>query len=176
MFDEAFKHLLKHEGGFTSDSRDPGNAGGTSTNLGVTQMVWESWIGRKSNEKEMRALTPEKVAPLYKKKYWDIVKGDDLPSGVDYCVFDAAVNSGPGRAAKWLQEAVGAFPDGAIGPKTLAAVNAMNPIDVINAMCDTRQSFLEELVTFRIFGRGWTRRVSEVRQTALGLANETEGQ
>jgi lysozyme family protein len=91
-------------------------------------------------------------------------------------VFDAAVNSGPGRAAKWLQEAVGAFPDGAIGPKTLAAVNAMKPVDVINAMCDTRQSFLEDLVTFRIFGRGWTRRVKEVRDTALGLANESKGQ
>lgn len=170
MFDEAFEHLLKHEGGWVNHPDDPGG----ETNLGVTKNVWESWVGHRV--KTMKNLTPEDVKPLYKKKYWDVVKGDDLPSGVDYCVFDASVNSGPGRAAKWLQEAVGAFPDGAIGPKTLAAVNAMNPIDVINAMCDTRQSFLEELVTFRIFGRGWTRRVSEVRQTALGLANETEGQ
>ena len=70
----------------------------------------------------MRALTPADVAPLYKRKYWDKIKGDDLPNGVDYVVFDAAINSGPGRAAKWLQACVGVEPDGGIGPKTLSAV------------------------------------------------------
>lgn len=166
-FDEALEHLLKHEGGFSSDSRDLGNANGTCTNLGVTQRVWEEWVGRGSSEKEMRSLTPADVAPLYKRKYWDRIKGDDLPSGVSYCVFDAAVNSGTGRAAKWLQEAAGAVPDGAIGPKTLDMVYEANPADLINRMCDIRQSFLEGLGTFQTFGKGWTRRVSEVRKIAL---------
>lgn len=160
-FDEALEHLLKHEGGWVNHPSDPGG----ETNMGVTKRVWEEWVGHPVNT--MKTLTPEDVAPLYKQKYWDRVKGDDLPVGVAYCVFDCSVNSGTGRAAKFLQEAVGAVPDGAIGPKTLDAILDANPVDVINKMCDIRQSFLEGLKTFEVFGKGWTRRVSEVRETSL---------
>ena len=162
-FDESLMHLLKHEGGWVDHPSDPGG----ETNMGVTKHIWEAWVGHPV--KTMKTLTQEDVRPLYKKKYWDVAKCDDLPNGVNYAVFDAAVNSGPGRAAKWLQEAVGAFPDGAIGPKTLATVKAMSPADVINAMCDTRQKFLEDLQPFKIFGKGWTRRVAEVREVALNM-------
>ena len=162
-FEEALEHVLKHEGGFVNHPKDPGGM----TNLGVTKKVWDEWIGRESSEDEMRNLKPEDVAPLYKKLYWDRVKGDDLPSGVNYCVFDAAVNSGTGRAAKWLQEAVGAVPDGAIGAKTLAKVAAHDADSLVNAYCDVRLNFLKSLKTFDTFGKGWSRRVEGVRQTAL---------
>lgn len=162
-FEEALEHVLKHEGGFVNHKLDKGGI----TNLGVTIAVWEEWIGRKSSEDEMRNLKPEDVAPLYKKMYWDRVKGDDLPSGVNYCVFDAAVNSGTGRAAKWLQEAVGAVPDGAIGAKTLAKVASHDADSLVNAYCDVRLNFLKGLKTFDTFGKGWSRRVEGVRQTAL---------
>ena len=162
-FTEALEHVLKHEGGFVNHPKDPGGM----TNLGVTKAVWDEWIGRESSEDEMRNLKPEDVAPLYKKMYWDRVKGDDLPSGVNYCVFDASVNSGTGRAAKWLQEAVGAVPDGAIGPNTLAKVKAHDADSLVNAYCDVRLNFLKSLKTFDIFGKGWTRRVEGVRQAAL---------
>ena len=162
-FTEALEHVLKHEGGFVNHPKDPGGM----TNLGVTKAVWDEWIGRESNEDEMRNLKPEDVAPLYKKMYWDRVKGDDLPSGVNYCVFDASVNSGTGRAAKWLQEAVGAVPDGAIGPNTLAKVKAHDADSLVNAYCDVRLNFLKSLKTFDTFGKGWTRRVEGVRQAAL---------
>ena len=162
-FEEALEHVLKHEGGFVNHPKDPGGM----TNLGVTKKVWDEWIGRESSEDEMRNLKPEDVAPLYKKMYWDRVKGDDLPSGVNYCVFDAAVNSGTGRAAKWLQEAVGAVPDGAIGAKTLAKVAAHDADSLVNAYCDVRLNFLKGLKTFDTFGKGWSRRVEGVRQTAL---------
>ena len=162
-FEEALEHVLKHEGGFVNHPADPGGM----TNLGVTKKVWDEWIGRESSEDEMRNLKPEDVAPLYKKMYWDRVKGDDLPSGVNYCVFDAAVNSGTGRAAKWLQEAVGAVPDGAIGAKTLANVAAHDADSLVNAYCDVRLNFLKSLKTFDTFGKGWSRRVEGVRQTAL---------
>ena len=162
-FEEALEHVLKHEGGFVNHPKDPGGM----TNLGVTKKVWDEWIGRESSEDEMRNLKPEDVAPLYKKMYWDRVKGDDLPSGVNYCVFDAAVNSGTGRAAKWLQEAVGAVPDGAIGAKTLANVAAHDADSLVNAYCDVRLNFLKSLKTFDTFGKGWSRRVEGVRQTAL---------
>ena len=162
-FEEALEHVLKHEGGYVNHKLDKGGI----TNLGVTIAVWEEWIGRESSEDEMRNLKPEDVAPLYKKMYWDRVKGEDLPSGVNYCVFDAAVNSGTGRAAKWLQEAVGAVPDGAIGAKTLAKVAAHDADSLVNAYCDVRLNFLKSLKTFDTFGKGWSRRVEGVRQTAL---------
>ena len=162
-FEEALEHVLKHEGGFVNHPKDPGGM----TNLGVTKKVWDEWIGRESSEDEMRNLKPEDVANLYKKLYWDRVKGDDLPSGVNYCVFDAAVNSGTGRAAKWLQEAVGAVADGAIGAKTLAKVAAHDADSLVNAYCDVRLNFLKSLKTFDTFGKGWSRRVEGVRQSAL---------
>ena len=106
-FDEALKAILHHEGGFVNHPKDPGGM----TNLGVTKRVWEEYVGHEVDEKAMRALTPADVDTLYRRKYWDKVRGDELPAGVDYAVFDAAINSGPGRASKWLQTAVGAVPD-----------------------------------------------------------------
>ena len=140
------------------------------TNLGVTKRVWEEWVGHEVDEKAMRALTPEIVGPMYKVKYWDKIKGDDLPTGVDYAVFDAAINSGPGRAAKWLQQAVGAVPDGAIGAGTLGKVAAMEPAAIIEKYQETRLAFMQSLPTWDTFGKGWGRRVAEVRDAALHMA------
>jgi lysozyme family protein len=164
-FDKALAAVLVHEGGYVNNPKDPGGM----TNLGCTKTVWEEHCGHPVDEKAMRALTPADVGPLYKRKYWDKVKGDELPSGVDYVVFDAAINSGPGRAAKWLQACVGVEPDGGIGPKTLAAVQAFNSKQLIEDYTKRRLSFLMDLPTWDTFGRGWTRRVLEVEDTALKL-------
>jgi lysozyme family protein len=165
-FDAALKAILHHEGGFVNHPKDPGGM----TNLGVTKKVWEEWVGHEVDEKTMRGLTPEIVGPMYKVKYWDKVKGDDLPAGVDYVVFDAAVNSGPGRAAKWLQACVGVDPDGGIGPKTLAAVNAFDANQLVEDYAKRRLSFLMDLQTWDTFGKGWGRRVAEVQKTGLDMA------
>jgi lysozyme family protein len=161
-FDSALAAVLHHEGGFVNHPKDPGGM----TNLGCTKKVWEEWVGREVTEKEMRELTPEKVAPLYKAKYWDRVRGDDLPAGVDYVVFDAAINSGPGRAAKWLQTVVGAVPDGAIGAGTLAKVAAMDAKEIVSKYQEARLDFLQSLPTWDTFGKGWGRRVTEVASAA----------
>lgn len=161
-FDQALKAILHHEGGYVDHPKDPGGR----TNLGCTQRVWEEWVGHPVDEKTMRGLTPELVAPLYKAKYWDRIKGDELPTGVDYVVFDAAINSGPGRAAKWLQTVVGAVPDGAIGPGTLAKVAAMPAADIVEKYQETRLQFLQSLQTWDTFGKGWGRRVAEVETAA----------
>jgi lysozyme family protein len=105
-FDDALKAILKHEGGFVNHPKDPGGM----TNLGVTKKVWEAWVGHAVDEKEMRALTPEVVGPMYKKKYWDAVKADEMPDGLDYLMFDFAVNAGPRRAIKTMQKAYGHNP------------------------------------------------------------------
>ena len=164
-FEKSLAELLKHEGGFVNHPSDPGGA----TNLGVTQAVWEDWIDRVVSEENMKALTPAKVAPLYREMYWDRIKGDKLPSGVDYLVFDAAVNSGVSRAAKWLQMTVGAVADGAIGEQTLKQVLLTNPQMIIDKYCSIRLEFLKGRSTWPTFGKGWERRVEEVRVTALKM-------
>jgi lysozyme family protein len=164
-FDKALKAVLVHEGGYVFNPKDPGG----ETNLGCTKAVWEEHCGHPVDTKTMKALTPADVGPLYKNKYWDKIKGDDLPSGVDYVVFDAAINSGAGRAAKWLQACVGVEPDGGIGPKTLAAVQAFNPEQLIKDYSKRRLSFLSDLSTWETFGRGWARRVAEVEDAGLKL-------
>jgi lysozyme family protein len=161
----AMKALLKHEGGFVNHPADPGGM----TNLGVTQRVWEEWVGHPVTEKEMRALTPAIVAPMYKQKYWDKIHGDDLPSGVDLAVFDFAVNSGPGRAAKMLQRVVGAVEDGAIGPMTLAKVTAVDSSKLIEDYNKERLAFLQALSAWPTFGKGWGRRVAEVTSEASSM-------
>lgn len=167
-FPSALASVLKHEGGFVNHPQDPGGM----TNLGVTRKVWEEWVGRSVSEKEMRQLTPEKVSLLYRMKYWDRVRGDDLPAGVDYAVFDFAVNSGPGRAAKFLQEVVGVTPDGSIGPVTLRAVAKMPPVEIIKRFNEKRRAFLQSLPTWSTFGRGWGRRVDDV---AIASAKMVQG-
>ena len=161
-FEKVLAHVLSSEGGFVNHPQDPGGM----TNLGCTKAVWEEFVGHPVSEADMRALTPASVAPLYKRKYWDKVAGDDLPAGLDYAVFDAAINSGPGRAAKWLQEVAGVPADGSIGKQTLAAVDAFSPLELIAQYNDKRLQFLESLPTFATFGKGWSNRVSSVQSIA----------
>jgi len=162
----AFAEMIRHEGGYVNHKDDPGGM----TNLGVTKATWENWTGKPADETVMRGLTRDMVAPLYKARYWDAVKGDDLPSGVDYAVFDIAVNSGPRKAAMILQEAIGVTVDGGIGPKTLQAAKASPPSGLISVVCNKRLDFLRSLPHFKTFGEGWTRRVNEVRKKALDMA------
>ena len=166
-FETCFDLMLAHEGGYVDHPQDPGGR----TNLGVTQRVWEEWLGRPVSEKEMRALTPMMVKPLYKRKYWDACRADDLVAGVDYAVFDVAVNSGPGRAVKFLQSCVDVTVDGGFGPATLAAVKKAeeNPTRLIELYCAKRLEFLQSLRTFETFGKGWSRRVQEVKDKALKM-------
>ena len=164
-FPHCLELVLTHEGGYVNDPRDPGGR----TNRGVTQRAWEAYVGHAVDEATMRGLTAADVAPFYKTQYWDKVKGDMLPSGVDCAVFDFAVNSGTTRAAKALQQAAGVLVDGAIGPATLAAVDKADPADLVARICNLRQAFLQSLSTFNHFGKGWTRRVSEVRDEACSL-------
>jgi lysozyme family protein len=161
-FDDCLACVLTHEGGYVAHPADPGG----HTNLGVTKDTWERWVGRSVSVDAIKALTVADVTPVYREKYWDRAKCGLLPVGIDYCVFDTAVNSGPGRAVKFLQEVVGSTPDGVLGPLTLRAVHAMNPRDVIDGYCGLRLEFLAELPTWPTFGRGWRRRVDEVRRTA----------
>ena len=167
-YNECLKIILMHEGGYVNHPKDPGG----ETNLGVTKRVYEEWGGTK----EMKDLTVEDVEPIYKKNYWDKIKGDDLPDGLDLCVFDFGVNAGPGRAAKFLQKLLGVTQDGGIGPQTLGALQSAIGEDkvtqtreMIEKYQSMRQEYYEGLSTFDTFGKGRTRRVEETTHEAISM-------
>ena len=161
-FPASLALILKSEGGFVNHPRDPGGM----TNLGVTRNVWRDWVNRDVDEAEMRSLTPELVTPLYKDRYWDACKCDDLPRGVDYAVFDSAVNMGPSRAAKLLQAALEVKADGVIGRATIAAATAVDPVELLEAFSQGKEAFYQSLATFQTFGKGWLNRVAHVQNAA----------
>ena len=167
---QAFEQMLASEGGFTDDERDKGNqlpdGRKGSTMLGVTQFNWESHIGHQVTHDQMRKLTAADVEPLYKKKYWDVVRADELPSGIDYLVFDMGVNAGPGRSIKLLQSAVGVPADGGLGPITMKAVLAANPVELIDRFSEEKEAFYRSLNTFETYGKGWLNRVAAVKVKA----------
>ena len=166
-FARCLVEVLKHEGGYVDHKKDPGGA----TNLGVTKRVWEEWVGHEVTKDEIKALTRDDVKPLYRKKYWNVCRCDDLPAGLDYVVFDIAVNSGPRQAAKFLQSAVGATADGIIGNGTITCVNrsALSVKELIDTICNRRELFYKSLPTFPTFGHGWLKRNDEVRQKAIQM-------
>lgn len=165
-FAECLPLILKHEGGYVDHPKDPGGA----TSLGVTIGTLSDWLGRPASKAEVKALTVAKVAPIYEARYWRAAGCDRLPKGLDYAVFDFAVNSGPGRAVKVMQSAAGVVPDGAVGPKTLAAVERVGAAEMVRRVQQRRENFLRSLGAFRTFGKGWMRRVDDVTRQALEWA------
>lgn len=162
---KSFELMLQSEGKFANHPSDPGGM----TNLGVTKATWENWIGRQSDEAEMRGLTPEKVEPMYRKKFWDAVRGDELKVGIDYLMFDFAVNAGAGRAIKTLQTAIGVPADGGFGPVTMASMKSYEPVKLIERFSQAKEDFYRSLNTFDVFGKGWLNRVAKVKAEALTM-------
>jgi lysozyme family protein len=164
-FQRCLAEVLKHEGGWADHPSDPGGA----TMKGITIGTYAQWKGRKVTKAELRAITDDEVATIYRRKYWDVVRGDDLPAGLDLVAFDAAVNSGPARGARWLQQGLGVNADGKIGPLTINAANGAYAPAVIERAIGFRLSFLRNLKTWGAFGRGWQRRVDGVKAVALNM-------
>lgn len=173
-FDRVLPLLFADEGGYCNDAGDPGGP----TKYGIIYADLVQWRGAPAKCQTadkiaaVRAVTRDEAAAIYKARYWDSLRCDDLPAGVDYAVFDYGVNSGIGRAAKVLQRIVGAKADGIVGGMTLAAVARMDPVKIIDALCEQRLGFLQGLRTWRLFGRGWKARVVHVHADALRLARK----
>jgi lysozyme family protein len=165
-FAPALRLILKHEGGYVDHPLDPGGA----TNRGITRATLAAHRGKPVSKAEVMALGEREAGEIYRARYWNAIRADDLPSGVDLVVFDAAVNSGPSRAARWLQTLLGVPADGLIGERTLAAARARPAETLIRDYSRQRLAFLRRLGTFRAFGQGWTRRVRETETAALALA------
>ncbi len=169
-FEHSLRLVLVSEGGYVDNPADPGKA----TNMGITIATLSAHLGHSATKAEVKALSRITAAAIYRKKYWDAIKGDDLPAGVDYAVFDFAVNSGIKRAGQFLQGCLGVDQDGEIGPATLAAVKAEKPSILIDTLCDRRLAWLKRLSTFKTFGKGWASRIIKVRLDAQLMASAKE--
>jgi len=181
-FEEVIGRVLKHEDD-RFDPAAPGGGGrlvnhpadpGGHTRLGITLAT----LRRHRNEPglgpdALERLTLAEIKDIYYLHYWLPVRADELPRGLDYAVFDCAVNSGPRRAAQLLQAALGEAAgraDGIIGPQTVAAARAADVRETIREFSFRRQAFLALLPHAAVFGRGWRRRVEEVERMALADA------
>jgi len=170
-FDQCLEWLLEHEGGYVNHPKDPGG----ETNLGVTKKVYQNWCTEQDVfMKDMKDLTFDDVKPIYKNNYWDRVKGDDLPGGIDWSMFDWAVNSGSATPARTLQSILGVTSDGVIGPITIDALDGKNISNIISRIYIKRQVFYESLNSFDTFGAGWSKRNQHTRDQALTLISSLQ--
>ena len=167
-FERVLDVTLEHEGGYANHPKDPGGA----TMRGVTQRVYTDYLTRRGHaDRPVRDITEDDLRAIYRQQYWDLVHGDKLPAGVDLAVFDFAVHSGATRATQELQRVLGQRTDGALGNVTLRAIAEKDPERLIVDYCAARLAFVQRLKTWSTFGRGWTRRINDVREQALAMAS-----
>ena len=184
-FEKSLLFVLKDEGKFSDVKNDRGGP----TNQGVTlktlqQYYKETGWGDLDQDgdvdiDDIRLLDePKEAAPIYKKYFWEKVKGDSLPSGVDYIVFDSAVNHGPKNAGVFLQRASNQqggslVTDGVIGPQTLSIVQKENLSQLILDLVKERDSFYRKIVANdskqQKFFNGWMNRLTHVLVNARGF-------
>lgn len=163
---ESIRRLLASEGGYVNHPSDPGGP----TNFGITLGDYRRYVKSDAGAADVRAMKVDDAKAIYRAKYWGAMRGDELPAGVDYCVFDYAVNSGTGRAPKVLQRVLGIAVTGRMDDATVAATRGRDARALIQAICNERLRFLQGLKTWPVFGKGWSRRVGEVRAAALAMA------
>ncbi|MCK9917810.1 hypothetical protein MXD81_52595 [Microbacteriaceae bacterium K1510] len=160
-----------HEGGYTNHPSDPGGP----TNFGITIYDYRAYVKRDATADDVKAMRLDDAKRIYRAKYWHAMRCDALPAGVDYAVFDYGVNSGIGRSGKVLRRVL-KLPDNTsvVSDAVIAAACAADAKAVIAAICDERLRFLKSLKTWSVFGKGWGRRVAEVRAAALAMAEGAE--
>ena len=164
-FEYSLAHVLTSEGGYVNNPKDPGG----ETNRGVTKAAWSTWLKRPIANGEMAKLTVADITPFYKDLYWDKSYCNQLPTGIDYMVFDASVNMGVGQSIRLLQKSLGCVADGVIGPNTMKLINESKVNDMIDKYSAQKEMFYRSLVLFNTFGKGWLNRVAQVKQIAKGM-------
>lgn len=162
-FQICLAHVLKHEGGFVDHVADPGGA----TNHGITRQTLSDWRGEQATVQDVRDLSVDEAASIYRARYWDRCRCGELPAGIDLLVFDAAVNHGPGQSVRMLQQALRVTADGLIGPQTIGAARTAPVRALVVEIAARRMVFYGGLSTFRTFGLGWSRRLMDTLRAAI---------
>jgi len=165
-FDECLAFTLRAEGGFSDHAADPGGA----TNMGITRATLAAVRGHAVSKADVRALTRDEAADIYRSLYWKAVRGDELPGGVDAVVFDHAVNSGPRAAIHTLQGALGFKQTGVLSRRCVLAAQGADYGALVRKLCSARMDFLRRLSTWLVFRRGWTSRMVALEKMALALS------
>ncbi|WP_210485635.1 glycoside hydrolase family 108 protein [Microvirga antarctica] len=168
-FTHSVSVVLAQEGGFVMHPADPGGA----TNFGITRATLAEARRRAVSVEDVKALTREEAAAIYRRRYWDTIRASDMPAGLSLALFDFAVHAGPGRAVRVLQALVGEAGDGVVGPDTLSALRHMPAADLIRRLTRARLAFLARLSTWPVFGKGWRKRALAVEREALRLAADS---
>jgi lysozyme family protein len=150
-YDDAFDALMGNEGGYVNNPADPGG----ETMWGVTFRV----ARENGYTGAMRDLPRETAKQIAKSQYWDPSHCDELDARVAFQVFDTAYNGG--QPIKWLQQAVGAVPDGVFGPATREALQYNDPLKVVMRFNAYRLKYLGNLKNWPTFGHGWANRIAD---------------
>ena len=159
-FDQAFERLIGHEGGFSDRREDRGNW--TSGHVGVGQLNGTKYgiSAMTYPGEDIAGLTLARAKEIYRRDFWGPAGCDLVPDAAKFDLFDMAVNSGVSRSVKTLQEAVGATPDGSIGPVTMQAISNMPGPRLVARFNGRRLKFMTDLATWESFGKGWARRIA----------------
>lgn len=167
-YEESLRRLLLHEGGYTNHPSDPGGP----TNFGITIVDYRKYVQPNATAADVKTMTLDEAKRIYRAKYWDAQRCDELPAGVDYAVFDYGVNSGIGRSGKVLRRCLD-LPDdtSVVNDRVVAAALSADAKALVAAICGERLRFLQQLKTWDIFGKGWGRRVAEVKAASLAMAS-----
>ena len=160
----AFALLIGHEGGLSLVPSDPGNwTGGAvgkgklvGTKFGISAAAFPTL--------DIPNLSLVAAQAIYRAQYWMPLLLDSVAPQLALLVFDSAVNNGVSRAARLLQAAVHAKPDGIVGTATIAAINrSCADQAALDAACAEFQAqrvmFMAGLSTWSDFGLGWSRRL-----------------
>jgi len=152
-FEEAFRRLIGHEGGYANHPDDPGG----ETMHGVTKRVARAngYMG------SMRDLPLDLAKKIAKMEYWNPASIDLLPTPVKFDVFDASYHSSPMQALRWLQKALFVADDGVVGPETLKALGASNPVSVLARFNGQRLNAMTDMRNWGSFSRGWSKRIAQ---------------
>ena len=167
-FDDALRRVLAHEGGYSNHPSDPGGP----TNFGITLGDYRGYVKASATAADVCAMRLDEAKAIYRDKYWNAMRCDELAAGLDYAVFDYGINSGVGRAVKVLQRLLTLPDDGRMTDAVIAAARKQDAAGLTMRLCDERLAFLKRLKTWPVFGAGWGRRVSEVRAAALALTGQ----
>lgn len=169
-FDSCMDVILPFEGGLSMDRRDPGNWTGGKVGRGELRGTNRGIAANTYPDEDIQGMTLDRAKAIYRRDFWAKIRGDDLPAGIDLATLDPAINSGPSRGVRWMQQGLGIMADGVMGPVTIKAARGAQPVDAIQKACAARMGFLRGLKTWGAFGKGWSRRVAAIEAAGVRMA------